>query len=157
MMRRKSTIWLVAIAQLLMAGTFASTDVEPHGQHAPAVPMKAETIDVDHDGFISEGEHDAWAAQVFHTMDRDNNGLLTRHEYMAVKMGPGPSSGWSHGRMSMAQTNKSELFRAMDDDLNGTVGGVEFFRELDRDFRARDKNKDGRISIDELSEWHRGW
>ena len=114
-------------------------------------------IDVDNDGFVSDGEHGAWAAKVHHSMDRNNDGKLTRHEYMSEQMGAKPLPGWSHWKMSLSQTAKSDAFQAMDVDHNGEVSSAEFFNELDKEFRAQDRNKDGRISVEEFREWHRGW
>ena len=138
----------------------------PHsgsGQHhsGQAGPRMVEMQDADHDGFISFGEHKAWAARVFQTMDSDNNGRLTRNEYLAVHMGAGFGSGTSQSQMKVmrqrAQTRKAELFTAMDDDHDGMVASLEFFRELDSGFIKLNKNKHGHISVDEFRELHRGW
>ena len=131
----------------------------PHhgGAHVRIVEMQ----DVNGDGFISSGEHGAWGAKVFHAMDGNRDGKLTRDEYLAVRMGAGFAPGRSQSQMATmrqrAQMHKAELFKAMDDDSDGVITGAEFMRELDRSFMGQDKNKDGRISMDEFREWHRGW
>lgn len=157
MLHRNLAICLILICPLSATAALAPTDAGTQRQNRGAATQGVGMIDVDHDGYISDGEHGAWAARVLHSMDTNNDGMLTRHEYMAEPMGAEPLPGWSHWRHSLSQSDKSEAFQAMDDDLNGEVNGTEFIGELDREFRAQDKNKDGRISIDEFREWHRGW
>ena len=154
MTHRKLAFYVIA-ALPLFAATAMTPPEAPHHEYRPT--QVARTVDVDNDGFVSDGEHGAWAATVLHSMDRNNDGRLTRHEYMSEQMGSKPLPGWSHWKMSLSQTAKSDAFQAMDVDHNGEVSSAEFFAELDKQFRALDRNKDGRISIEEFREWHRGW
>ena len=137
----------------------AQSAPEPYhgGSHIRIVEMQ----DTDSDGFISSGEHGAWGARVFHAMDANNDGKLTRSEYFAVGMGSAFAAGRPKSQMATmrrrAQPRKAELFKAMDSDTDGTITGAEFMRELDRGFMSQDKNKDGKISIDEFRERSQGW
>ena len=114
--------------------------------------------DTDGDGFISKDEHAAWAAKVFKTMDSNNDDRLTRSEYMAVHMGPGPQAGSSQGRMSQmrasADARKAEHFAKMDTDKDGVVSRDQFLANGQADFAAMDTNGDGKVSMAEFRAGH---
>lgn len=110
MLNTRCLILLAAIASFPVAVSALSPD-SPGPHHDRMVEMQ----DADHDGFISFGEHVAWSATVFRTMDSNNDGRLTREEYMAVHMGPAFASSGSKSRMTgmrqHAQTRKAECSR----------------------------------------------
>ena len=112
--------------------------------------------DTDGDGFISKDEHAAWAANVFKTMDTNNDGRLTRSEYMAVHMGPGPS-GSPRSRMGQmrasADARKAERFAKMDTDKDGVASRDQFLASGQADFAAMDTNGDGKVSTAEFRAW----
>lgn len=117
--------------------------------------------DTDGDGFISEDEHAAWVASVFKTMDTNKDGRLTRSEYMAVHMGPGPHAGSSKSQMSQmsqmrasADARKAERFARMDTDKDGDVSREQFLTNGQADFAAMDTNGDGKVSMAEFRAWH---
>lgn len=114
--------------------------------------------DTDGDGYISKDEHAAWAANVFKTMDSNNDGRLTRSEYMAVHMGPGPQAGSSQSRMSQmrasADARKAEHFAKMDTDKDGVVSRDQFLANGQADFAAMDTNGDGKVSMAEFRAGH---
>lgn len=155
--------FIALIAAMSFSPALAASPVSgPEPYHGGAHVRIVEMQDTDSDGFISNGEHGAWGAKVFHAMDANGDGKLTRDEYLAGRMGAGFRPGCcSQSQMATmqrrAQMHKAELFKAMDDDNDSVITGVEFMRELDRSFMAQDKNKDGRISTGEFREWHRGW
>jgi Ca2+-binding EF-hand superfamily protein len=154
---------LIAAISLTPASVAAVSQGGPIPYHGGPHVRIVEMQDTDGDGFISSGEHGSWGAKVFHAMDANADGKLTRDEYLAVRMGAGFGAGCcSQSQMAAmrqrARMHKADLFKAMDDDSDGVITGAEFMRELDRGFMAQDKNpRDGRISIGEFRDWHRGW
>jgi Ca2+-binding EF-hand superfamily protein len=115
--------------------------------------------DRDGDGFISGAEHGSFATDAFMRMDSDADGRLTREEFMAVHMGPGPRSGGEQSRMldmrDRVDARKSQRFAEMDSDGDGAVSRDQFLENAASNFAAQDINKDGKVSMPEFREWHR--
>lgn len=63
-------------------------------------------------------------AKVFRQMDGNGDGVVTRAEYMAMRMGGG--SGRNAARMEANQTGKAARFSTMDADGSGTLTLGEF-------------------------------
>lgn len=68
---------------------------------------------------------------VFGAMDADSDGLVTREEFMAVRMGP----QWEGPRAEAMQARKAERFDAMDADGKGAIT-LETFRDHAHDRMA---------------------
>lgn len=160
-MRLSHLIWLTAIAPLGTAGAATPQGGSHADGQEQAHARMVEMQDTDRDGTISYGEHSAWAARLYEAMDHNHDGRVTREEFFSVRMGADLPARLPHSQLvrmrEAAQRRKAELWRAMDDDKDGVITGVEFLRELGRTFMEQDRNKDGRISVDEFREWHRGW
>jgi Ca2+-binding EF-hand superfamily protein len=101
-------------------------------------------VDVNEDGVISAEEAASAADQVFTAMDSDDDGSVTREEYMAVRMGTG--SGWNAERQAARQTAKEARFADMDHDKNGAVSKAEFIDGAQAHFDAADTDKNGAVS-----------
>lgn len=63
-------------------------------------------------------------AQVFAVMDGNGDGVVTRREYMATRMGRG--AGRNTERLEASQTQKAARFSAMDTDGSGSLTLQEF-------------------------------
>ena len=138
-----------AFIGLIVWGAVASAQGPGMGWgHGPGMMSMQDT---DGDGFISKDEHAAWAASVFETMDVNNDGRLTRSEYMAVHMCPGQQAGSSQSPMrASADALKAERFARMDTDNNGVVFRDQFLADGQANFAAMDTNGDGKVSMAEL-------
>jgi Ca2+-binding EF-hand superfamily protein len=146
---------------LLLTATAAFTQVGPAiGTGRGQGPMMSR-MDVNGDGFVSAAEHRQWAGKVFATMDVNKDGKLSREEYLAVHMGPGPRRGGNPAQMQamreQADARKVEQFSAMDTDRNGFVARAEFLARSERDFTAKDTDKDGKLSANEFRAWRAPW
>ena len=105
-------------------------------------------IDGDGDGAISDAEAAANHEEVFLTMDADEDGVLTREEYMAVRMGPGPmtAGGWRRFEDQAIQ-RKTAAFAEMDGDGDGSVSQREWMAAGEQRFAASDHDGDGVVSV----------
>lgn len=116
--------------------------------------------DRDRDGVMSGGEHEGWAQDVFGAMDANRDGRLSREEYMGVRMGPGPKAGISTQRQAQmqerAEHRKTLRFQVMDSDGDGLVARGQFMAQSRSDFADSDQNDDGKVTVQEFSNWRRG-
>ena len=114
---------------------------------------RANIIDQNDDGRISDEEAAAAAEEIFVTMDSDDNGEVTKEEYLSIRMGLGP--GWNTERQAAMQANKEARFAEMDADKNNSVTRAEFQDGAKAHHAAADKDRDGTVSPWEHR--HRGW
>lgn len=149
-MERRHTLLIAALATaaLTVSGAFAQ-DYGPWSATRMGPGMmygngRAAIIDQNDDGRISSEEAAAAAEDVFTAMDADDDGQITKDEYMAVRMGPG--WGWNKERQAAMQANKDARFGEMDADKNGSVTKVEFLAEAQDHFKAADQDGDGQVS-----------
>lgn len=110
-------------------------------------------IDANEDGVVSAEEAASAADDVFSAMDADDDGMLTKDEYMAVRMGPG--NGWNPARREARQKAKSERFGTMDKDKDGKVSKAEFMEGAKAHHEAADANGDGKVTPWEMR--RRNW
>lgn len=104
-------------------------------------------VDADSDGTVSDAEAAANHEEVFITMDADEDGVLTREEYLSVRLGPGPMMDGG-GRFSVqAQERKAAAFAAMDQDGDGSVSQREWMSAGQERFTAADHDGDGVVTV----------
>ena len=87
-------------------------------------------LDLDRDGTVDLDEATKAASAVFDMIDRDGDGLLTRHELS--------------GRLSVRE------LRAADPDHDGTLSKTEYLALAAARFRAADADADGTLTAGEL-------
>jgi hypothetical protein len=149
----------LAAAGVLGVAAMASAQGGPGMGWGRGPDMMMSAHDADKDGFISAAEHQKWAGDVFAAMDANSDAQLSREEYLAVHMGPGPGPGGNPERMAVmrhqADARKSEEFSKMDSDNDGFVTQAQFLARAESNFSAQDANKDGKISANEFRSWHR--
>jgi len=101
-------------------------------------------IDVNDDGVISAEEAASAADEVFTAMDSDDDGSLTKEEYMAVRMGP--QHGFNPDRQAAMQARKEARFGEMDSDSDGKVTKAEFLDAAKAHHASADADKDGKVT-----------
>ena len=101
-------------------------------------------MDANDDGIVSAEEAASAADEVFTAMDADDDGALTKDEYMAVRMGP--QLGYNSERQAAMQKAKEERFAAMDTDANGSVSKEEFLNAAQAHHAAADTDGDGKVT-----------
>lgn len=156
----KITILLAGGALLLSANASLAQPRPGMGPGSGHGAMMSK-IDVNGDDIVSAAEHRQWAEKVFATMDANKDGKLSREEYLAVHMGPGPRGGGNQAHMQamrqQADAHKAVQFTSMDTDKNGVATRGEFLSHADRAFAAKDANKDGKLSASEFRTWRSPW
>lgn len=112
-------------------------------------------IDANEDGVISADEAAANAEDVFMAMDADDDGSLTKEEFMTIRMGP--QNGWNQARQARRQKAKEARFDAMDKDGDGKVSQEDFMATAQARFELADSDSDGKVSPWDFRRRHRGW
>jgi len=120
MISRRTAI-LAAIGVVFAASTpgFAASDYE-----------LLKGLDTDRDGTVDLDEATKAASAVFEMMDRDRDGMLTRHELS--------------GRLSVRE------LKAADPDHDGTLSKEEYLAVVAKRFQAADTDADGTLTAGEL-------
>lgn len=90
----------------------------------------------------------ARAGTAFANMDANRDGVLSRDEFMAGRMGPG--AGRNQARQAERMEFKAARFDAMDANHDGKVGRDEFLAAARARFAGADANGDGRIDRGEM-------
>lgn len=156
----KITILLAGGALLLSANASLAQPRPGMGPGSGHGAMMSK-IDANGDDIVSAAEHRQRAEKVFATMDANKDGKLSREEYLAVHMGPGPRGGGNQAHMQamrqQADAHKAVQFTSMDTDKNGVATRGEFLSHADRAFAAKDANKDGKLSASEFRTWRSPW
>lgn len=101
-------------------------------------------IDANDDGAISAEEAASEADEVFTTMDGDDDGNITKEEYMAVRMGP--QMGFNAERQATMQKQKEARFKDMDASADGKVSKAEFLEAAKTHHASADADKDGKVT-----------
>ena len=77
-------------------------------------------------------------------MDADDDGKLTKEEYMSVRMGP--QRGWNPEREQERQKAKEARFDEMDSDGDGSISKEEFLALAEKHYMSADANGDGKVT-----------
>ena len=101
-------------------------------------------MDANDDGMVSAEEAASAADEVFTAMDADDDGALTKDEYMAVRMGP--QLGYNGERHAAMQKAREDRFAAMDTDANGSISKEEFLNAAQAHHAAADSDGDGKVT-----------
>jgi Ca2+-binding EF-hand superfamily protein len=101
-------------------------------------------IDANDDGVISAEEAASAADEVFTAMDVDDDGSLTKEEYMAVRMGP--QRGFNPDRQAAMQKRKEARFSEMDADSDGNLSKAEFLDAAQAHHAGADSDGDGNVT-----------
>lgn len=121
--------------------TVPPQDTPPQTPQAPP-PDPAETalwrMDRDGDGRVSPVEHASDASAQFDDMDADNNYHVSAEE---MEGGSGAST---------ASNANGAMGAAPDPNNNGEISKSEAEANAERDFQARDANRDGTLDVEEL-------
>ncbi|KAF0186691.1 MAG: hypothetical protein FD160_345 [Caulobacteraceae bacterium] len=115
--------------------------------------------DQDRDGRISQGEFRQWHENAFNAIDGDNSGGFSLQEFQRVRLGPGPQRS-ARSRQQIedrAQLRKTERFRLMDGNGDRMVTRAEYMNFGELNYLDADANDDGRLTFQELQQFHRGW
>ena len=109
----------------------------------PDVTAKMRTFegrDTDHDGFISNAENAAAAANVFNAMDRDQDGSITVSEMDSARIALG---------LAMVPSSE-QIIADADQDADGKLTLAEWIAHEGRVFKDADKDGDGKLN---RTEW----
>lgn len=119
------------------------------------------TFDRDRDGAIDRSEFQQWHETSFGAADANGDGGLSLQEFQTVRLGPGPNSNKSSARRERseerAQLRKTERYRLMDGDGNGIVTRTEYMKFGELNYLDADIDDDGKLTLGELQQFHRGW
>lgn len=123
-----------AVAAGMLAGMGAASAQMNYGP-PPVLPpnMLFNSMDTNKDGAVSKQEYLDSYAKKFDAMDKNKDGKITADE--------------------MPTKNKGKpniLFNEMDVNKDGTVTKQEYLDYYSKKFDAADKNKDGKLTTDEL-------
>ena len=120
--------WLLAGCATLSEASLSSTDT--------TFIQAAETWDLDHDGVVTCDEWKTYLRQLFDKADADHNGVVTRAEFASFS---------SDDKLFV--TADLAFF---DSDGNGTIALAELLEKPNPAFKHLDKDKDCRITHDEM-------
>lgn len=101
-------------------------------------------IDTNHDGVVSDEEAAENVERTFYAMDADEDETLTKDEFMAVRMGPGPT--YYPPRQGPYHDRKTKRFADMDQDQDDVLSKAEFMQWGRQRFEASDADGDGQVT-----------
>lgn len=104
---------------------------------------RAMMMDANDDGAVSAEEAASAADDIFAAMDADGDGMMTKDEYLAVRMGPYRGNSQRHAAMQQAREAR---FAAMDSDADGSVSKAEFLAAAQAHHAGADSDGDGKVT-----------
>ncbi|BBK30141.1 EF hand domain-containing protein [Stella humosa] len=112
----------------------------PHREHAGRPAPTAE----------QKAQKDQRRAELFKTLDKDNNGSISRDEFMAFQ-GAMMMRAAAHNRSNERfERRRAEMFKRLDANNDGVVDPAERTAMREAAFTRMDRNGDGFITADEL-------
>ena len=114
------------------------------GMHGDGMPPMFERFDTNHDGKLSKDEARAGVDKMFAEIDTNKDGFISKEEMQA-----------HHKAMrEQMQSRMQERWKVADKDGDGALSRAEVdaagMKMLSRDFDKLDKNKDGKLTPDEV-------
>ena len=144
---------VVSLASVL-AVLGADISLAQSGGGGRGMMQRFEALDENGDGQISASEAAEWRDTVFVTMDSDDDGKLTREEYMEVQLGQGADSDQRGPRYAERQAEKDAQYTVMDADKDGFVTKEQFMSNGQIQFSSADADKDGVVTMPEFIASH---
>ena len=129
-----------------------------------------DTADVNHDGSLDQAEFMADATRWFAAMDSNHDGFVTPDELTTLRLKLAPPKpppargsrdeeaegdrrerrGWFAGRGPRPTSDRPDPVMSADVNLDNRVSAEEFQAQALRVFGGLDRNRDGRLSKDEV-------
>lgn len=146
---KKSVRAFFAVAGLLGAGfALQATAHDGHmhgeGMHGDRMPPMFDKFDANHDGKLSKDEVRTGVDKMFAEIDTNKDGSISKEEMQA-----------HHKAMrEQMKSRMQERWKAADKDGDGALSRAEVdgagMKMMSRDFDKLDKNKDGKLTPDEI-------
>ena len=150
MITLKSSI-LTSLTAIILFASFSFFTTTPNAQPAGSDAtggyrrIMPAYIDTNGDGYVSEHEANVWYQAVFAAFDTSGDSVLSRDEFLAGHMGPGPGTGT---RAAQRQADRARIFEDMDTNQDGTVSLPEFLLWHDVQYRDAYATHYGKVSVE---------
>lgn len=139
---------LPILASLLIAPPLQA-QVDP-AEEAPPSRFQ-QIVDTDGDGLVSATESERFAETRFGRLDVDNDGAVSRAEFLGTLQEAHASADEAtRPRLARAIEQRETVLRDLDKDRDGGISRNEFLSDARARFADADRDKDGRLTPDEL-------
>lgn len=136
---RRQIVFAVAAAALTASGS--AIYAQSGGGMGRSMMERFQTLDANGDAQVTAQEAGAWHESVFLIMDADQDGKLTKEEYMAVQKDRGADPTQRGPRYEERQADKAARFTHMDHDKDSFVTKEQFLADGQARFVAADLDK----------------
>ena len=122
---------------------------------APApdpVTAQFQEIDADGDGYLSEAELSGFQRKVFDTLDEDADGSFSLDQFIDILKRQAAEQGMSAAQQAQMEERWVARFTGVDVNGNDIITLDEFELSHSRRFKSKDRDGDGRLSLQELGE-----
>lgn len=107
------------------------------------------SMDRNHDGQVTHGEHKAFTMLAHESMDADSNGLIAEGEFLAWDVGFQALAD-ARGETANFLEAKRELFSLWDKDGDGALSKHEMASRAQSEFEQSDWDDDGRVNATDV-------